>query len=703
MELEATQTHQHPLFIEIHDPAECERLLARDSEMALQDVQSFNDDDIQLQHGVSESYDDRFHLELEGCGETIPLRSASSCLMVPISFEDAHHVAFDLLLKRRAIDAASPSGSSFPLWTRDVSVPLEVNELSLHFRRLAAVGTDFHQSEMHRLQMTREALHSILPHPRLWGVTLSGKVVGRLAQCERVELLLFPHGALMSIQINWMVRDASFALGELRNWVYLAKLPNVRVGVTRGWSFGGGSSDASRMHSITLRKLRQDLGDRLFHARFGDQPCGLASLVSYLVKMPAERTVVPRCSLYQYALHHTIAQVAEGAVFDPSDPAHAAVAEQLAHLDGAASATPARERFDEEYKVFRPRTNRSMFMSPEGVFGIEWGESSEMRDIFLGLLHLLVMHVIAEKITLIRLSFDAAIGVKELARDTVMTLGEKIRLRSTLIALCTKLVKYNLAMSTDHCGGRPVVREFFRLVRLVMRISDLRLELREGLNDTLGVVDMDYKEDQRVRAAQEASVDAQKSIIRAEQERLVQRQRDITSVIVSIAGAVVLPFTVISGIFGMNNADLPSDTSWGWVIGGTGIGCAALMIIIIVVFFCTRPNMSRMNAQLLELDAKRVKSEGVVGHTYRRNASTWHATGAATFGAIDSRNARTSQTSKSAKLSMFWKKTIARFSPSSPNLVVAEDPADPQNSLSPVDATAVDDYLDDIELEESRT
>lgn len=80
------------------------------------------------------------------------------------------------------------------------------------------------------------------------------------------------------------------------------------------------------------------------------------------------------------------------------------------------------------------------------------------------------MHVMAERAVLVRLMLMAALGARGLHDGSdrhVETLHDKAEARAMLLRLCTSLVKYNLSMSSDECGGRSTFRVFFKTLRKV--------------------------------------------------------------------------------------------------------------------------------------------------------------------------------------------------------------------------------------------
>ncbi len=67
--------------------------------------------------------------------------------------------------------------------------------------------------------------------------------------------------------------------------------------------------------------------------------------------------------------------------------------------------------------------------------------------------------------------------------------------------------------------------------------------------------------ERRIREQRAREAELRRDKAAAEKEKLDQQHRDAMQIIVSFGGAVLLPFSVISGIFGMNNTDLPAYVS----------------------------------------------------------------------------------------------------------------------------------------------
>ncbi len=119
------------------------------------------------------------------------------------------------------------------LWER-TGLPKEVAELSLHFRQLLGFeGTD--SSPVQRLRLTDNARNWLFGDARLWADTKGGVFAGKQCEWTDVHLVIFPHGAILSVAVDWMsgggAQDTAFSLSDLRSWVYVAKFRSIKVWV----------------------------------------------------------------------------------------------------------------------------------------------------------------------------------------------------------------------------------------------------------------------------------------------------------------------------------------------------------------------------------------------------------------------------------------------------------------------------------------
>jgi hypothetical protein len=117
------------------------------------------------------------------------------------------------------------------LWER-TGLPKEVAELSLHFRQLFGFeGSD--SSPVQRLRLTDNARNWLFGDARLWADTKGGVFAGKQCEWTDVHLVIFPHGAILSVAVDWMsgggAQDTAFSLSDLRSWVYVAKFRSIKV------------------------------------------------------------------------------------------------------------------------------------------------------------------------------------------------------------------------------------------------------------------------------------------------------------------------------------------------------------------------------------------------------------------------------------------------------------------------------------------
>ena len=182
------------------------------------------------------------------------------------------------------------------------------------------------------------------------------------------------------------------------------------------------------------------------------------------------------------------------------------------------------------------------------------------------------------------------------------SLAEKRRIRRRQLELSQELVRFLLSMASEQCGGRSVFRLFFKKLREVLEIESRRRELREELADSLRVVESDFLEERRRFEARKLAFERRKEEAEQERARQIARRSERVQIIISIAGSLFLPFSVVSGIWGMNNVSTPINASWGWVLGGTGIVCGFLFVLIGIYFYVTRPRFNDTISSEIQVD-----------------------------------------------------------------------------------------------------
>lgn len=454
---------------------------------------------------VPASRDDRVG-EHAASETNVLLESATTVLLCPVSMSNAmeeldglQHLP-QLLKARKCFDALT--GKDFPLW-EDTKWSVDVREFDDHFQRLSGLIEDGDPSTF-RLSLTKEALNLLLSGAELSAFTQANQLVTRAALFSDVTLLVFPNASMLSFRIDWKLPTDSFdfSLADLVSWSYLAKFKTVRPGVVRGWTFNNQIGMSVEHDHDKLDRARKMMSGMLFGAKHGNEGIGLGHLAAWLVMRPNEvesEVTKRRINFFTPCKHHSCFRV--GGQLDIA--AHAAELQQILTQEGAANRWTAVNE-DLEMVVLRPRQNRYIALSQEGVLAVEWDGSTELSDLFLGPFLILSMHVMSERDLLVKLSVLAAISSKNMGDShSVM---EKQNLRREMMRLVRvwqffkscfffqlvflskkTLVKYNLEMNSDQCGGRKVFRIFFSKLRQIFRVADMRLELREGLQDTFSV------------------------------------------------------------------------------------------------------------------------------------------------------------------------------------------------------------------------
>lgn len=459
-------------------------------------------------------------------------RAARTTLLVPFSFwteEDELSPAgvCKLLLSRTALLPVEKEKTldRVPLWEL-TTLPEDVAEFSLPFRTLLGFDPTIGSSAVARLRVTDAARNGLFSRARLWADTKTGTLAGRQCEWRDVQLLVFPHGAVLSFKLDWMAvtDDVDFHLSELRTWLYVSKFRSVEVGVHMGWGF----LQQPRLDDASLvSEMTESLGLKLFAALFGGSLVTLSVIANWLVKFPSEdATNIPRrVSRHDYCLHRTFAIV-------DRKPRQEKLDEFLYHIQRAhgirnTNSVPTKSTVAGGLsdQVLRLYPHSVLGMAREGVFGLCWGEIEEHRTFqhqFHNALYVLSLHALSERITLERLSYLEALRSQSLPSQYVSPialaaasvspavvldqsyLNAKDKARNDIARLSNMLVRYRSCMASDDCGGRPEYNEYFVILRQLYSVPELKEEIGEELQDMLSVVHRDYIEEyQRAKSLQE--------------------------------------------------------------------------------------------------------------------------------------------------------------------------------------------------------
>ncbi len=496
--------------------------------------------------------------------------SASSVLMLPFSFwqtedkESPAAVARMLLSRRVVLD-----GKEMQLWER-TGLPKEVAQFTVHFRQLLGDGAT-ENSPVQRLRLTAEAREALFGDARLWADTKKGDFAGRQSLWSDVHLIVFPHGAILSVTVNWNVSQG-FSLQELRAWIHVARVRSTRLGLVRGWTFAqrqdGGEAALA------------ELGRHMYAALYGGSCISLSNVASWLVALPGEDLDEVRTMGFENCVHHT------GACLNkPWNPTDDDDGDAVGSSEG-------------QYVWLRPTC--VVELSLEEVLGLEWGPrgvQKQFRKQFLGVFAVLAQHCLSERVTLEKLSYLAALLSRRLPTPGVaqqMKASEKEEVRGELMSLAMMLARYRASMAGDDCGGRAEMHEFFLEIRKAYDVGLLKSELRSDLRDTLAMVENDRVDERELDVRRE-------KLYKKRQQRLEERKEGITDlqkrhleILVYSIAALATPFLVLGAVFGMNNSDTPVYVPWGYLLLGGGVVSIAVFLVIMVTFQTGQPEMEAL-------------------------------------------------------------------------------------------------------------
>lgn len=489
-------------------------------------------------------------------------------LMVPFSFFEPHEEV-DVSEIMRFLLSRSLGPETY-VWEQFCLSPSVTSEFTPHFRKLIGEGE---RRPNVWLRVRDEVRRALFADATLWA---EGDTVRKCFWAD-VELAIYPYGAVLCVLVDW---EGISCLHDIRAWVYLSKFCKAKVGVTRGWSFS--------VPEDLILDLRNGFSSELIDS-FNGKPRSLVHVFNWLVMMPNELSA-PRARIFDasYNFHFTCLLLTER----PSESDEVALS-NIAYQEGGRNRTKGASGTSES-KVLRLRENRLVEICRRGVVGVEWGsQQTSFTLLFMGQFRALTVHILAERQVLVQLSVLSSDTANELpSLQSPQTLQQKNATRKRMIGLASSMMRYMLGMSSEQCGGRSSLQLFYTCLREVFKIDALKKELRKEVKDTLRIVESDYLEERRAMQRRNRLLREHKDFIDREKERRASKQRDILQVVLSLAGAVLLPFTIVSGIFGMNNSDTPVQISWGWLIGGTGIFSVATFALLWLLYACAKPDFS---------------------------------------------------------------------------------------------------------------
>lgn len=214
---------------------------------------------------------------------------------------------------------------------------------------------------------------------------------------------------------------------------------------------------------------------------------------------------------------------------------------------------------------------------------------SDWSKHYQGIYLLFHLHVLGEEAMLEDLSYASLEIIKQnisissnLSRKSYQ---ERLKIRDKLKKLIYEMVYLNLSFSSASTGGSSDYMQHLLTLKSIYSIDELRDELRNNISELSDIV-----------------------------EQIDQEQQQRFDNSLTVLGALVLPFGILSGLMGMNNFSLTPETlnaltpSYLNHISFTGIILTSLSVSGLLLFFA-RERIKPMLAAASE--AKQNKSRGL--------------------------------------------------------------------------------------------
>lgn len=523
--------------------------------------------------------------------------NARTALIIPFLYKtettSAYHW-FEELSQRKY----PTSLGDIPLWQPTEISYKEVYDLKPHFRQVLGVREKTYTPERtwtaHRLSLNEIARQDLFLKVKLFLVQ-SGNEMGYDAEFESIELIMYPRGAsLLVIHVNWVPtwkkEKANITLDEFRSLIYVGRYKKKMENVCNGW---GLHYEQEELSEALLRRLKSNLGENLYEAKFHGKTLSLSELANWLICLPGESPDHPphRIDTPRHALHHSTVVINK-------EPSEESLNEYLFHLRRAFGQKnrPPPNSAGVLGRVLVWRRNKYIGLSREGTVSLSWPisgneetftfEVNHWHKKFQGLYLILALHVLGEKVVFEELSELAAIQAENLTTDS--TFEQMQRQRNRLRNLASVMTRYTVSMSSSDCGGTTEYSEFFISLREVFGVPELREELSGELKDVLAVVESNYlEEERRQRDAEEEQRRTRNEILqRIKKERSSHRQR--FEIMLSIFGSITAPFVIVSGIWGMNLSNLPQIDFWMLILITS---VASIFMLIFLTFMLLYRNL----------------------------------------------------------------------------------------------------------------
>ena len=373
-------------------------------------------------------------------------------------------------------------------------------------------------------------------------------------------------------------------LSDLRIWVYLLKFRYEIDNVLRGWTIPQkADTDHHDHHHSTLtffEEFRKQIGS-LSLATYERNPQSLGEIGNWLVALPSDhghpQVVLGSLPLRIHSgtrvYHHTSIIVDDNLATKNYDIFRSylfhfrrALGMMNRPIEENSKKEDGRERVHGPDKVIVQRDNEYISIGSDGACLVSWPFQSSAsvhhstdEGLFQGIyLELDIQAQIERSVlfTLFNLSSEMAVDL-----GTEQSKGgswEGIEsYRRGLRSLATKMIKYTVSMSNDDCGGRPDFANYYHSMRKVMKIHEGTKEVREIIDDVLGIAEAVYTEERKSLKDREWKLELVKRREKKETTERKEKKRKVYDVLTSVSAAAILPFLFAGAVWGMNLKDLP--------------------------------------------------------------------------------------------------------------------------------------------------
>jgi hypothetical protein len=425
---------------------------------------------------------------------------------------------------------------------------------------------------------------------------------------KRVLIVLMPNQngyCCFTFDIKPKAHISAEALAELQNQIYQL----VRLGGE--FNLSAYQPDEKIIHhplyqERAARFLPRSL--REAHFTLKDLTLWLIALNDAEAKLPAQSLALERCGHRRKYVHHTSIHLTTQELPEGEEWLDVLRQEvwRASRAVGMKRNAPSIAHRGDDISVHGERvaySNLILGNAREGSCSLSWDElistpqhkafdvshwsDSDYHGIYL----LFYLHILGEEAMLEDLSYQALEIIKR--NISISTdIGHKnyldrLKIRDELKRLIYEMVYLNLSFSSASIGGSSDYMYYLLTLKSVYSIDALRGELRDNISELSGIV-----------------------------EQIDQEQKQGFNNRLTVFGAIVLPFGLLSGLMGMNNFTI-SDEQLEMItpeylshVGFTTILCACASISLISFVFLMREKVSARWKRFKDFDFFNRKHKG---------------------------------------------------------------------------------------------